>query len=211
MKEPEQIGNELHVLTLFGDRFLVITREQVTQIMKFQDEGVKKSVSVGFDVIMLNQISGMPTLKTYREQMKTALAMRSQRMCRRCGAILAMQDRCACQDSSLNPEEKPTPYLERSAQSNPAVRKYLDTVGYNPLQIAAPLPELPDDPVKAKAYQLAKAHIMQGTPRPELKPDPNCIECKGEGKYPLQGVIVTCNCIVNLRLAERAAKVRRAP
>ncbi len=155
MKEPSTLAEQLHVLVTMDDRTHIITREQAMMITAAQNSGTMKTVSIGNCPITLHQIAGMPTLDVYRRQMKTKLAERHQRMCRRCGNILHIADRCTCS------EGEDLPLLAAAAKENPTLKVFLIKSGYEALALPPPKPEpileLPPSP-----KELHQMSVIQG-------------------------------------------------
>lgn len=206
MKEPPTLADELHVLITMDDRTHIITREQALQITAAQNSGQVKTVSIGNDPITIHQIAGMPTLSTYRRQMKTKLAEKHQRMCRRCGAIMPMGDKCSCVENNA------LPVIAQAAKENPALTKRLKEIGcaalaLPPLPVVA-LPEAPPTPQEReqiRAIQAAKNKFLGKVemPKPKYPPVQGCGSCNGSGKYVLEGIEVTCHCVTNQMFANR--------
>lgn len=156
MKEPEKIADKLHVLLTFDDRTHIITREQAQMITVAKNSGQVATASIGNDVVVLNQIAGIPTLSTYRRQMKTKLAEKYQRMCKRCGSILPIADRCACIENDT------LPVLAQASKENPVLKTYLVQSGYEDLVLpppkVEPLPELPPSPKEKEQMKVIQQH-----------------------------------------------------
>lgn len=157
MKEPESLAEMLHVLVTMDDRTHIITREQAIMITAAQNSGTVKTVSIGQCPITIHQIAGMPTLDVYRRQMKTKLAEKHQRMCRRCGNILHVADRCVCAEGTE------LPLLAAAAKENPQLKTYLIKSGYEALALpppkAEPILELP--PSEKELHQIRTYNGMK--------------------------------------------------
>lgn len=191
MKEPENLAEQLHVLTLITGRTYIITREQCVMITKAQNDGNYKTVSIGNCPITLHQIADMPTLDVYRRQMKTKLAMQHQRMCKRCGNILAIQDFCGCKDRGE------LPIMGQAAKENPKLKEFLIATKCEALMLPEPkvesLPEAPPTPKEKhqiKVIQGYKDAFLGKAPMPL----PDCDTCKNERRYVFEGVMIKCEC-----------------
>lgn len=151
MKEPESLSSNLHVLVTMDDRTHIITREQARAISEAQNSGGVKTISIGNCYITLHQIVGMPTLDVYRRQMKTKLAEKHQRMCRRCGEILPMADRCSCVENNT------MSFMAQASKENPTLKSFLEENGMKELTLPPmkhiELPEAP--PTEKEKKQIA--------------------------------------------------------
>lgn len=194
MKEPSTLAEQLHVLVTMDGRTHIITREQALQITAAQNSGTVKTVSIGNCPITIHQIAGMPTLDVYRRQMKTKLAEKHQRMCRRCGAVLAIQDFCSCKDNDV------MPFMAQAAKENPALKTFLIQSGMEALALPPPkvaeLPEAPPTPKEReqmKTIQAAKDQFLGKVSMPSV-PLPDCDTCKNERQFLFKGTMVKCDC-----------------
>jgi RNA polymerase subunit RPABC4/transcription elongation factor Spt4 len=113
-----------YVLLMIDGRSHIITESQKQSIVQMMNSGQVKTVEIGDDLIVLSSISGIPTLDTYKRQMKQKLAEKSLRMCRRCSTILGKKDECPCRDQ---PEKFPD-ILAVARRENPALAKELDAL-----------------------------------------------------------------------------------
>ena len=193
MNEPAHLAEQLHVLVLITGRTYIITHEQCVKIVAAQNSGQIKTISIGNCPITLHQIADMPTLDVYRRQMKTKLAMQHQRMCKRCGNILAIQDFCGCKDRNE------LPFMGQAAKDNPVLKEFLIKSGCQALMLPPPkVVELPEAPPTPKEREQIKA--IQGYKRQFVEkisggnPLPDCSVCKNERTYVFEGTRVKCDC-----------------
>ena len=95
-------------------------------------------------------------LTAERDQMKTKLAEKYQRMCKRCGSILPIADRCACIENDT------LPVLAQASKENPVLKTYLVQSGYEDLVLpppkVEPLPELPPSPKEKEQMKVIQQH-----------------------------------------------------
>lgn len=213
MKEPPSLEDNLYVLLTFDDRAQIITRKQCEEIVRLKNSGTAPTVSIGRDVIILSQIRGLPTLGTYRRQMKTKLAESGKRMCKRCGGILPLIDRCTCQSSDVPESKRPEPILEAAARENPALREEFLLAEYNPIALPEPkeTPQTPEEKAWQKHYeeqrtQFIKGHRMEvgmdfarGKDKTIIQSNPVCRfgKCDGSGILVFQGYALRCDCTLS--------------
>lgn len=194
MIEPKELPEQLHVLCLYSGRTYIVTREQAIAITAAQNSSEFKTVSIGNCPITLNQISDIPTLDVYRRQMKTTLALKGQRMCRRCGAIVAIQDRCSCREN-----RSPSVY-ETAAKENPNLKLYLESAGYGALALPEPKePEpllLPPTPKEREQMRVIQGYKDRFLGRSAVVPLPDCATCKNKREYEFKGTVVKCDCVL---------------
>ena len=112
------------ILTVMDGRKYVITDEQKKSISSVMEHGVVKAITIGEDLIPLHQITGISNMDTYNQQMKTPLAIKKLRMCRRCGTIMPLNSICPCVDM---PEKFPD-MLEQARTYNPMLSARLDLI-----------------------------------------------------------------------------------
>lgn len=192
MKEPETLAAQLHVLVTMDDRTYVITRKQAEQIVLMKQKNVPSTL-IGDNFLMLHQVCDMPTLETYRIQMKTKLAEKHQRMCKRCGMIVPIADRCPCREN-----RSPSLY-ETATKQNPTLLKFLEDSGLTQLALPAPepvlLPEAPPTPKEREQIRVIQGYKDRFLGRATIKL-PDCATCNNERQYLFQGVMVKCDCTI---------------
>lgn len=193
MIEPAALAEQLHVLVLITGRTYIITHEQCVMIVQAQNSGTIKTISIGNCPITIHQIADMPTLDVYRRQMKTKLAEKHQRMCKRCGNIIAIQDFCGCKDRNE------LPIMGQAAKDNPKLKEFLIKSGCEALMLPPPkveaLPEAPPTPKEREQLRVIAQHKRRFIEKISgSNPLPDCPQCKNERQYLFKGVMVKCDC-----------------
>lgn len=113
-----------YVLSTIGDRTYLISESQYAEITRYIEQGSPKAFKIGRSLIVLHQITGIDPLETYHRQMKTKLAAKSLRQCRRCMTVLPINDKCPCKEQ---PEKFPD-ILSVARQENPALDQHLTSL-----------------------------------------------------------------------------------
>ena len=114
----------MYTLLTIDGRNHIITESQRDTIATLMSEGKAKAVTIGDSLIVLHQITGIVPMETYYRQMKQKLSAKKQRMCRRCGTVVASPEKCPCND---DPEKFPD-VLESARKENPQLSKILDEI-----------------------------------------------------------------------------------
>ena len=128
------------LVTIHGSNY-IITEEQkkkveiLIELQSFEKE--KKLFRIkGSVTIPVNQVAEIVEYECFFRQQKMKLAEKRLRMCRRCGMVCAISERCPCQD---RPDKYPE-LLEEARKDNPELAKLLDQIAQ---EKALPPPTIP--------------------------------------------------------------------
>lgn len=111
----------MYVVTFIDGSYFIITEDQADVISATKNAGKVQSLKLQGQFIVMNQVSGIPTLDAFRRNMKHKLAQKNLRMCRKCHEIVPRMDNCPCKE---NPEKYPE-IMAEAVKENPKLAGFL--------------------------------------------------------------------------------------